>query len=88
MGSRGRMGAGVIFLLFVLLVFVVIAVGALWAIRAGLWARETGPAVKAPAAEAPDQGARPRERRRHLAAEDEGQARFDVSDRERDAAKR
>jgi Na+-transporting methylmalonyl-CoA/oxaloacetate decarboxylase gamma subunit len=75
------MGAGAIFLLFVLLVFVVIAVGALWAIRAGLWARETDPAAEEPRDEPP---ARPR----HVAVEDEGQARFDVSSRERDRARR
>ena len=38
------MGAGAVFLLFVLLVFVVVAVGVLSAIRAGLWSREPGPA--------------------------------------------
>jgi hypothetical protein len=79
------MGAGAFFLLFVLLVFVVIAVGALSAIRAGLWARETDPAAEAPAAE-PHAG--PGERPRHLGVDDEGEARSDVSDRERDPARR
>ena len=75
------MGAGAIFLLFVLLVFVVIAVGALSAIRAGLWAREADPEAEEP----PEgDGRRPR----HVVAEDEGQARFDVSSRERDPARR
>jgi hypothetical protein len=79
------MGAGAILLLFVLLVFVVIAVGALSAIRAGLWARETDPAAEAPAAEG---RARRGERPRRLGVEDEGEARSDVSPRERDPARR
>ena len=32
-----------IWLAFVILVVAVIAIGALWAVRAGLWARETSP---------------------------------------------
>ena len=72
------MDAGVVLLLFVLLVFVVVAVGVLSAIRAGLWARETGPA----------RGEGDGERPRHLVAEDEGEARFDTRSRERDAARR
>jgi len=75
------MGAGAVFLLFVVLVFVVVAVGVLSAIRAGLWARETGPAPDEPR---DDDG----ERRRPLAAEDDGEARFDVGSSERDAARR
>jgi hypothetical protein len=69
------MGAGAVFLLFVVLVVVAIAVGVLLAIRAGLWARETGPK-----AEEPRDG-----RPAHLAVDDEAEARFDVSDRDRES---
>lgn len=75
------MGAGAVFLLFVLLVVVVVAVGVLSAIRAGLWARETGPAPEEPR---DGDGERPG----HLVVEDERAARFDVGRRERDAARR
>ena len=75
------MDAGVVLLLLVLLVFVVVAVGVLSAIRAGLWARETGPARG-------EGGEGDGERPCHLVAEDEGEARFDTRSRERDAARR
>lgn len=58
-----------------MLVILAVIVGVLYAIRAGLWVRETSPT----AGESGD-GGRPE----HVAVEDEGNARFDVSDRERD----
>jgi hypothetical protein len=67
------MGAGAIFLLFILLFVVVIGGGALYAIRAGLWVRETSPK-----AEQPDGAERPE----HVAVEDEADARFDAPERE------
>jgi heme A synthase len=75
------MGAGALLLLFVLLVFVVIAVGALSAARAGLWARETGPVAEEPR---DGDGERPR----HVIVEDENEARSDVSSREPDGSRR
>jgi len=74
------MGAGAFVLLFVLLVFVVVAVGVLSAVRAGLWARESGPAPGEPA---DGDGERPRR-----IVEDDGEPRFDAGSRERDAARR
>jgi hypothetical protein len=65
------MGAGAIFLLFVLIVVVAIVGGAVYAIRAGLWVRETSPKASEPRDGQPE----------HHAVEDEGQARFDVPER-------
>ena len=67
------MGAGSVFLLFILLVVVVVAGGALYAIRAGLWVRETSPHAKEADGD---------ERPEHVAVEDEGEARFDTPERE------
>jgi hypothetical protein len=75
------MGAGAFVLLFVLLVFVVVAVGVLSAVRAGLWASESGPA---PGERGDGDGERPR----RVVDEDDGEARFDAGSRERDAARR
>jgi Na+-transporting methylmalonyl-CoA/oxaloacetate decarboxylase gamma subunit len=78
------MDAGVVLLLLVLLVFVVVAVGVLSAVRAGLWARETGPTAAEPGEGG---GGRPR----HLVEDedtDEAGARVDTGSRDRDAARR
>jgi hypothetical protein len=75
------MDAGVVLLLLVLLVFVVVAVGVLSAVRAGLWARENG---SAPGEPGDGDGERPR----HPVHEHEGEARLDTGRRERDAARR
>jgi hypothetical protein len=69
------MGAGAIFLLFVLAVVVVLVGGAVYAIRAGLWVRETSPK----ATDSRDEG-----RPEHVEVEDEGDARFDVPGRRSD----
>ena len=69
------MGAGAVFLLFVLLVAVVLVGGAIYAIRAGLWVRETSP-------KATEEG--DGERPEHVEVEDEGDARFDVPGRHSD----
>ena len=66
------MGAGAVFLLFVLIVVVALVVGAVYAIRAGLWVRETSPKATEPRDERPER----------LEVEDEGNARFDVPERE------
>ena len=68
------MGAGAIFLLFILIVAVAIVVGALYAIRAGLWVRETSP--KAGGSDGDGQP-------EHVHVEDEGDARFDTPEHER-----
>jgi hypothetical protein len=73
------MDAGVVLLLFVLLVFVVVAVGVLSAVRAGLWARDTGPGDAEP-------GEGDGERLREDEGEDE--ARLEAGRRARDAARR
>jgi hypothetical protein len=69
------MGAGAVFLLFVLLVVVLLVGGAVYAIRAGLWVRETSPKATEP---------RDGERPEHVEVEDEGDARFNVPDRHSD----
>ena len=68
------MGAGAIFLLFILIVVVAVAVGALYAIRTGLWVRETSPKADEPRDDGPPE---------HVHVEDEGNARFDSSEHER-----
>jgi hypothetical protein len=69
------MGAGAVFLLFVLIVVVVLVGGAIYAIRAGLWVRETSPKATEP---------RDRKRPEHVEVEDEGDTRFDVPSRHSD----
>ena len=68
------MGAGAIFLLFILIVVVAIVVGALYAIRAGLWVRETSPKAGEPHGDGQPE---------HVHVEAEGDARFDTPEHER-----
>ena len=67
------MGAGAIFLLFILAVVVAVVGGGVYAIRAGLWARETSPKAKEPERGRPE----------HVAVEDEGEARFETPEQQR-----
>jgi hypothetical protein len=66
------MGAGAVFLLFIVIVVVAVVGGALYAIRAGFWVRETSPKAKESRDENPE----------HVRVEDEGNARFDAPEHE------
>jgi hypothetical protein len=68
------MGAGGIFLLFTVIAVVAIVVGALYAIRAGLWVRETSPKTSEPRGDGQPENVR---------VEDEGNVRFDTPEHER-----